>query len=175
MVSRSSRQLLMKHRWLANIGLVLATTMISPAFGECVVDTEFIDNRRANAAGCLVKFQGRLLVVRHLQNRKLGVPAGFAEYRETAQCTAYRETWEETGIEVVVGPLLNAYNNGFYLYQCNPTKPDLIVNATLPVPLAGQNEISEVYWIDPHTTKQSEWRFPEEYPTLLKLFDSLTK
>lgn len=138
-----------------------------------MVDAKFLDNRHAGAAGCLVKFQNRLLVVRYLHNGKLGVPAGFAGYRETAQCTAHRETWEETGLEVVVGPLLNAYSNGFYLYRCNPAKTDLKINATLLVPPAGRNEISEGHWIDPHTTSQDEWRFPEEYPILLKMFDSL--
>lgn len=161
-------------RSLAGAGLISGAVLVTPAFGKCVVDEGFQDNRYGRAAGCLIKFRGRLLVVRHRLNGKLGVPAGLAGNRETAQCAANRETREEAGVEVIVGPLLNINSDDFHLYRCRPVNPDLALDDPLPVPSTGRGEISEVRWVDPHNTAKDEWRFPQDYPLLLRVYDGLS-
>lgn len=124
------------------------------------------------AAGCMVRFNNKLLVIRHATSGKLGYPAGFAQPGESAQCTAHRETWEETGIEVKVGNSVKRFNNGFLLYRCKLTET-MDPNQTLDVPNSGTNEVSGVLWIDPNHTVASDWRFPEDYQSIIRLFNQL--
>ena len=60
------------------------------------------DDRRANA-GCLILHEDKVLLITHRWGGKLGVPGGTREADELAQCTAHRETLEETGLAVTVG------------------------------------------------------------------------
>ena len=144
------------------LGWVLPLSAAPP----CLVDAGANDGRAGMAAGCFIKRGDRLLVVKHRHNGKLGVPAGFSESGESAQCTAHRETWEEAGVAVEVGQLLKRFGNGFLLYRCRPlTAPE-----RLDVPPSGLMEVSAVVWINPPQVGANEWRFSWQYPLLLKLF-----
>lgn len=125
----------------------------------------------AFAAGCLVRQGERMLVVRHRYGGGLGVPGGRAGNGENAQCVAHRETWEETGLDVVVHELLKRFGNGFALYRCVPSEPAATDAGELEVPATGRNEITRVIWIDPRATQASDWRFPRDYPEILRLLD----
>jgi 8-oxo-dGTP diphosphatase len=64
------------------------------------------------AAGVVLPWQDGLLFVRRKFEPYAGswsLPAGFMEYGEAPEETARRETREETGLVVRVGPLLGAY------------------------------------------------------------------
>lgn len=123
----------------------------------------------AFAAGCMVKSGDRMLVVRHVYGGKLGFPAGRARSGESAQCVAHRETWEETGMEVIVHGMLWRFRNGFALYRCELVNPDAA--ATEPaVPRNGRSEVSQVLWLDPASTGAADWRFPRDYPVIVELF-----
>lgn len=123
------------------------------------------------AAGCLVRDGDRMLAVRHRFGGKLGFPGGRAGSGESAQCVAHRETWEETGVEVVVHGMLKRFGNGFALYRCELVDSTVARADELDVPLSGRNEITRVIWIDPRTTRAADWRFPRDYPEILRLFD----
>lgn len=112
-----------------------------------------------------------MLVVRHLYNGKLGVPAGFAESGESAQCVAHRETWEESGVEVIVHGMLKRFRNGFALYECELADASAAGRDELEVPASGRNEISQVLWMDPASIDVSQWRFPRQLPYILQWFD----
>ncbi|HSH43978.1 MAG TPA: NUDIX hydrolase [Arenicellales bacterium] len=120
----------------------------------------------AFAAGCLIRDDGRMLGVRHRFGGRLGFPGGRARSGESAQCVAHRETWEETGVEVVVHEMLRRFGNGFALYRCEPLDQ---LDATIEVPASGRNEITQVLWIDPRDTRPEDWRFPRDHPEVLKL------
>ena len=93
---------------IAVLSLPAAGVSGQPPCRTAVEQPEF-----AFAAGCLVRQGDRMLVVRHRFGGKLGVPAGRATSGENAQCVAHRETWEETGVDVVVHGLLRRFGNGF--------------------------------------------------------------
>jgi len=64
------------------------------------------------AVAVIVPRRGRLLFVRRRFEPYAGkwsLPAGFMEYGEAPEETARRETFEETGLRVRVGPLVGAY------------------------------------------------------------------
>lgn len=125
----------------------------------------------AFAAGCLVRQGDRMLVVRHRYGGGLGVPGGRAGSGENAQCVAHRETWEETGVDVVVHELVKRFGNGFALYRCVPAEDAATGADEIEVPATGRNEITRVMWIDPRSTEASDWRFPRDYPEILRLLD----
>ena len=82
---------------------------------ECRI-TPGVESPLQGNAGCLVKIDNKMLMVRHRETAKLSPPGGTAVQQETAQCTAHRETWEETGVEVRVGTLLKNVNQQLYLF-----------------------------------------------------------
>jgi 8-oxo-dGTP diphosphatase len=63
-------------------------------------------------AGCLIEDQQRLLLIRRLNEPFRDwwcLPAGHVDDNEPPAVAAQRETLEETGLEVEVGPLVDAY------------------------------------------------------------------
>lgn len=133
--------------------------------------TAFDDPEFAFAAGCLVEDGGRMLAVRHRFGGKLGFPGGRSGSAESAQCVAHRETWEETGLEVVVHDMLKRFGNGFALYRCELVDPAAARSDQLAVPTSGRNEITQVIWIDPRETDAADWRFPRDHPEILRLLE----
>ena len=73
---------------------------------------------QAPSAGCFAVSNGELLLVQGL-NGKISPPGGSSKFDESAQCTAYRETWEETGLRLRPGDLLMTFDTGFKLYECD--------------------------------------------------------
>lgn len=153
------------------VGVVLATATggvaAQPACRTALDDPEF-----AFAAGCLIRHGDRMLAVRHRFGGKLGFPAGRTSSGENAQCVAHRETWEETGLEVVVHDMLKRFGNGFALYRCELVDSAAARTDELAVPPSGRNEITEVIWIDPRATQAADWRFPRDHSDILRLLDN---
>ncbi len=80
-------------------------------------------------AGCLVESERRLLLIRRSNKPFQGswcLPAGHVDDNEPPSMAAQRETLEETGLEVTVGPLVDAYFSDdhpagcgvFLVYKC---------------------------------------------------------
>jgi len=117
------------------------------------------DSKPAHA-GCFVVHNGRLLAERlTYDHEKYDVPGGQTNWREPARCTAYRETYEETGYLVAPRELLAVVRNDFHLYRCELLRPD---------PVKGHDhEISWVGWLDVNEIRakasQHMWRFPESH------------
>ncbi len=63
--------------------------------------------------GCIPEWEDQILLCRRAIEPRSGfwtLPAGFMENGETAAEGAMRETWEEAGARVTVGPLYNLFN-----------------------------------------------------------------
>ncbi|HXQ64099.1 MAG TPA: NUDIX hydrolase [Steroidobacteraceae bacterium] len=63
--------------------------------------------------GCVVEYQGRILLCKRAIEPRLGywtIPAGFMENDETLQAAAARESWEEALARVEIGSLLAVVN-----------------------------------------------------------------
>lgn len=118
----------------------------------------------------MIKQGHRLLVIRRPEG-DLGFPAGTTRSAETAQCTAHRETWEETGENVLVGSLLHIFNDfpaTFYLYRCYVEAGTGDSDEAF-VP-CDQQEVEEVLWIEPERVDPHSWRFPTQYETVKQIF-----
>ena len=107
----------------------------------------------ATSAGCMLVTGERLLVVKDFQNR-ISVPGGSSERKESPRCTAHRETWEETGFDVLVGELVETFDTGFHLYQCSLPDPK---SAIEPPP---RLELKDVFWLSSKHFSDHSWRYP---------------
>ena len=117
-------------------------------------------------AGCMIISDGKMLVVRDKKSGKLGFPAGAAVKTEKATCTAYRETLEETGNQVIVRSLLAYFKEeNFFLFDCQLRSP---VKTTVPAGVA--DEIDFIYWLSPIDLKSADWRFSEQFETVIRIF-----
>lgn len=109
-------------------------------------------------AGCVVVHDGKLLVERlTYDGEKYDIPGGQTDWHEPSRCTAYRETYEETGYVVAPRELLAVVRNDFHVYRCELLRAE---------PLKGHDhEISWVGWLDAdevaEKVSQGAWRFPE--------------
>lgn len=116
------------------------------------------ETRRANA-GCVILRGNKVLLLTHRWGGKLGVPGGTLEPGEQAQCTAYRETQEETGLQVRVGRRLQVMKNGFHLYRCHAASLPEEVN----VPFSGLNEVKALGWYRLEQLRREQWRYPYQF------------
>jgi len=105
------------------------------------------------SAGCLLNKGSSLLVVQGLNNR-ISVPGGSGEEGEAPRCTAYRETWEETGLPVKVGKIEKVFDTGFHLYRCRLLSPEATID---PPP---RLEIRRAWFLPLAQFSDFEWRYP---------------
>ena len=137
---------------LIAIAMVLAACSNQP---DCSVPT---GNMTAPSAGCLVVDQGEVLLVK-IMGGTYGPPGGSVDRRESAQCAAERETYEETGVETHAKNLAMRFDNGFHLYWCEAAS-GRDINITRP------REIQDADWFTPEEMLQLRWRFPQQGDTI---------
>lgn len=106
----------------------------------------------APSAGCLVVIHGKVLVV---ESSYGGVtpPGGKTFPGESAQCAAHRETWEETGLDLMPGELVHVFDTGFHLYNC------YIHADSGGVELGPTREVKGWRWLDVEDFDQVKWRY----------------
>lgn len=122
----------------------------------------------APSAGCFSVQGGKLLVVQGL-NHKLSPPGGGNKSGESAQCTAHRETWEETGLALRPTKLLAVFDTGFHLYRCERL-PD---SGGIDPPL--RFEVRAAFYLAPEEFDKWQWRFPGQQQVLKKLMKGLSE
>lgn len=119
-------------------------------------------------AGCVIFQNDQLLVLKHRFGGKMGIPGGTALDDEPAQCTAHRETWEETGLDVTVGERLGTMRYGFALFHCYPDKP-LVTDEPLSLPWHAWLEITDAVWLAPEEIPRDQWRYEDQVELFLEL------
>ena len=125
------------------------------------------DDRRANA-GCLIVQDDKVLLLTHRWGGKLGVPGGTLETGELAQCTAWRETAEESGMAVTVGRRLAVMSNGFHLYRCHLQQP-VEAGVAVDVPRSAITEVSAIGWYSLSSLSKDRWRFEYQFEQFLQV------
>ena len=85
---------------------------------------------------------------------------------EIAQCTAVRETWEETGLTLKPGRRLARLETGFHLYECQRTADSGEID---PPP---RLEVLEAFYLHVDEFDQWQWRYPGQKALFLKLIKS---
>lgn len=139
---------------------------------EPVAQQEF-GNLKGNA-GCLIVEKGAFLQVKNpKKNGTFGwaLPGGTSEKGESALCTAYRETLEETGAKVSVGPLLMRFPNKFFLFECTIRERPAKFAPTFTSKL----EVFGVAWHKPGEIPADQWRYPNQRPLIEAMVDMLSK
>ena len=97
----------------------------------------------------------------------ISLPGGSSVRGETAQCTAARETWEETGLTLKPGRRLATFATGFHLYEC---QRDTNSGAIDPPP---RLEVRQAFYLHVDEFDQWQWRYPEQAALLHPLMESL--
>ena len=138
-----------------------------PSPPPCQRAPEARDARQGNA-GCLITHGGKLLVIDHRRSGRLGLPGGTARPGESGQCTAHRETWEETGLEVTVGRFRARLSTDFLVYDCAPS--ETLHSDRIPaLPAWSRGEVRGLRWVDVSALEPARWRFPEQLPEVRAL------
>ncbi|TXS92082.1 NUDIX hydrolase [Parahaliea maris] len=119
----------------------------------------------APSAGCLLLSADGMLVVENWKG-KLSPPGGLTNQGESAQCAAHRETWEESGLDVIPGELLATFDTGFNLYRCAmaPGAGELAPHA--------MTEVRRAYWLPLSDFGAARWRYEGQGEQLQALIQS---
>ena len=123
-------------------------------------DDSSLSNKLPSA--CLVRDGRYLLVVEHRLSGRYDLPAGQASNEEFAACTAHRETFEETGLNVEVVQFVGQSSTGLQLFHCKQQAGFSAPEFAPPAPFWQTHEIADVLWIDPFEISEQDWRFPEQ-------------
>jgi 8-oxo-dGTP diphosphatase len=116
----------------------------------------------AASAGCFLASSEGLLVVQGM-NGKLSPPGGSSVPGELAQCTAFRETLEETGLRLQPRELLRIFETGFHLYRCERDGQ----SGEIDPPLYW--EVRAAFYLPVDQFDDYEWRFPNQQLVLKTL------
>ena len=110
---------------------------------------------RAPSAGCFAVSEQGLLLIQGISG-KISLPGGSSLPNESAQCTAFRETWEETGLSLRPGQLLTIFDTGFYLYRCERHAGSGEIDSPLPL------EVIDAFYLPAARFDAYQWRFEDQ-------------
>lgn len=116
----------------------------------------------APSAGCFAASKEGLLVVQGM-NGEVSLPGGSSLPEESAQCTAFRETWEETGLRLQPRELLRVFDTGFHLYRCERDGQSGVID---PPP---RFEVRAAFYLAADQFDEYEWRFEDQRDLLRDL------
>jgi len=126
-------------------------------------------------AGCIVKKQDYILVVKLRKTGKWDIPAGKSLPGELPSKTAERETWEEAGVQVKVIRLLDFIDapagHGLYIYEAVPSNNQLALDVPLEINPQFAQEIVEARFLPIQDLHQDSFRYPEILPRVIHLFN----
>lgn len=139
--------------------VLFQVSMHRPEAPEC----PYIIAEPSANAGCMLIQDEKALLVLHRNSGKWDFPGGTSDSGESARCTAYRETVEETGFDVEVRDRIITFDNGYQLYRCTGAiTDDMLIETNKRF----HPERSEVALKPIRELKASDLRFPEEITLL---------
>ncbi|MBC3764852.1 NUDIX hydrolase [Neptunicella marina] len=150
---------------------LLGCTQAPPATPMCRVAENTLQQTQGNA-GCIVRIGSQLLTITHRLSGKLDIPGGTAQADESAQCTAHRETFEETGFNVEVGKKLGEKDD-FVFYACRLSGDFTGEITQFPVPEWAESEVSAISLQNPFALEHHQWRYSDELEQLRGMFNQV--
>ena len=103
------------------------------------------------------------------------LPGGGRQNDEDPVQCALRETFEETGYNLIVGRQLRHWSNDFLLYQCHLQTEDEVVADQVTVPFWARLEVTDIQWLRPDQIPGEDWRIPGQIPELAGIIRRLGK
>ena len=159
----SSDGILLRRLGILLLALIVAGCDVLASAPPCPFTGEGDD---ALSAGCFAIEDGALLVVKNHKG-KLSPPGGMSLPGEAAQCTAYRETWEETGLRVETRELLQVFDTGFHLYRCERATDSGDIDPP------ARFEVEDAFFLPAEEFHQHEWRFRGQQQDMTEIFSRL--
>jgi len=117
----------------------------------------------ALSAGCLALIHGKILVVESARYGGISPPGGKSLRGESAQCTAHRETFEETGLDLIPRQRVAVFKTGFNLYYCE------IYAGSGKIHPGSALEVRRGFWLPIEEFDQYIWRFNGQAERLRQL------
>ncbi|MBT0585314.1 NUDIX hydrolase [Alteromonas oceanisediminis] len=158
----------LRHSAILGVVLLGACSESSPANPTCRSSVTSPVPSGALAA-CVIVDRQHLLTIGHRLSGKLDLPGGTGSSEESAACTAHRETFEETGLNVEVTELIGTTDSGLWLFACQPSGGFGSADP-MAVPPWALAEVSSVQWIDPFTLTHNDWRFADQHVVINDAF-----
>lgn len=112
------------------------------------------------------------LLIRHRLTGRLDFPAGGRQSDESLQCTAHRETWEETGFNVEVREQLATTASGMPIFHCIADASLNQLPAQFDAPGWSALEVQRLEKVDPFLIDKDAMRFADD---LIPLRDAYVK
>lgn len=121
---------------------------------ECNVSLPLSSYVNLNSnAGCLIVKDDKVLFVKLARSNKITIPGGKGKKGENSSCTAHRETFEETGLNVKVIKKILTAENGFEIFLCE-TSQEIDKN------YKRKYEIKAVFYAKPENIKN--YKYPQQ-------------
>lgn len=136
---------------------IMGCSSDAPAPPMCRTTSDYSGSEE-NAA-CLIRTSDKLLLIRHRLSGKLDMPGGGKQRGESLACAAHRETWEETGFNVLVGEPLGRTPNGMLLFACREQANAGALPDTFNPPDWARLEVTSLHKINPFELEHDELRF----------------
>jgi hypothetical protein len=127
-----------------------------PADAMCRTDAQFPESAPA-AAACLIKSNGKLLVIKNIDDDAWNLPNHKLQKSTSAQCTAHLAVWKTTGLNSEVGHLLFTDQNQTQYFECKLTDDFSSQLTAFPVPSWANRKVSDISLTDPFSTQQDQW------------------
>ncbi|GGD48328.1 NUDIX domain-containing protein [Lacimicrobium alkaliphilum] len=136
----------------------------------CRVDAQQRQSTVGGAA-CLIKIDKWLVTTANRHAAGFDLPGGTPQGDESAQCTAHRNTWEQTGFNVEVGRHLGDTNSGLRVYECHLPPAFTAELKTYPVPGWADSAIRSIQLNNPYELGLHDWQRGDELIELREWFN----
>lgn len=139
---------------------IIGCSADAPAPPMCRDASEYAGNN--DNAACLIRTDDRLLLIRHRLSGKLDLPGGGKREGETLACAAHRETWEETGLNVMVADVLGTSANGLVIFHCQEQANLAALPDEFSPPDWASLEVTSLHKVNPFELEHDDLRFADD-------------
>ena len=134
-----------------------------------VLDSAYEHHQGAGA--CVVRINELLLTLSY--DNGLSLPQAQALGEESAQCTAHRATWQNTGFNVEVGKRLATDDHNTRYYQCTLAGQFDGELTQFPVPDWAPDALNGIQLYDPFELQPHQWHDQEQLVFIRGLFNQI--
>lgn len=150
--------------------LITACGTEKPADPMCRIDSAHYQNVSADA-GCIIRVDKYLVTIGNDNSAGLAIPGGKGETQEAAQCTAHRNTWEQTGFNVEVGKLLGKTQGDYHYFECTLAGNFNGELLEFSVPEWANGDVDSIKLVDPFVLEHQQWQNEDELVSIRDMYN----